>query len=158
MKSLNQLLPVIKDIADNETDENVLNYYEEIIYSTNRSIVALNNLVSMQYTHIHCLYCINYSLQIAALGKNSTADNVTKEEEKGEGFNTDTQGSSNTTETTPTDGKPTDSPVKDKMVRYKLLTYAHIATYVNNLLSTYNIICIHAGKRYFRNRSLYATG
>ena len=86
----------------------------------------------MQYTHIHCLYCINYSLQIAALEKNTTADNVTKEEEKGEGFNTDSQASSNTTETIPTDGKPTDtkpnevepteSPNKDKMVRNKLLT------------------------------------
>ena len=136
VKSLNQLLPVIKDIADNETDEIILNYYEEIMYSTNRSIVALDNLVSMQYTrtharthacthahtHTHYLYCINPSLQIAALEKNVTADNVTKEEEKGEGFNTDSQGSTNTTETIPNNGKPTDSPVKDKMVRYKPLT------------------------------------
>ena len=86
----------------------------------------------MQYTHIHCLYCINYSLQIAALEKNTTTDNVTKEEEKEEGFNTDSQASSNTTEITPTDGKPTDtkpsevepteSPNKDKMVGNKLLT------------------------------------
>ena len=89
-------------------------------------------LVHMQYTHIHCLYCINHSLQIAALDKNATADNVSKEEEKGEGFNTDSQGSSNTTETTPTDGKPTEaepsepepteSPNKDKKVRIELLT------------------------------------
>ena len=86
----------------------------------------------MQYTRIHCLYCINYSLQIAVLEKNATADNVTKEEEKGEGFNTDTLGSSNTTKIIPTDGKPTDtkpnevepteSPNKDKMVRNELLT------------------------------------
>lgn len=46
MKSFNQLLPVIEDLADNETDDFVLNYYEEMIYSTNKSIVALNNLVS----------------------------------------------------------------------------------------------------------------
>ena len=66
VKSLNQLLPVIKDIADNETDEIILNYYEEIMYSTNRSIVALNNLVSTQYTHTHTAYTISilhYRLQ-----------------------------------------------------------------------------------------------
>ena len=82
------------------------------------------------HTYTHCLYCINSSLQIAALENNATADNITKEEEKGEGFNTDSKGSGNATKTTPTDGKPTDtkpteaeptdSPVKDKMVRNKL--------------------------------------
>ena len=88
----------------------------------------------MQYTHIHCLYCINYSLQIAVLEKNATADNVTKEEEKGEGFNTDTQGSSNTTTITPTDVKPTEaepteSPNKDKMViSYKKSITSYIYT------------------------------
>ena len=93
----------------------------------------------MQYTRIHCLYCINYSLQIAALEKNATADNVTKEEEKGEGFNTDTQGNSNTTTITPTDGKPTDvkpteaepteSPNKDKtVISYKKSITSYIYT------------------------------
>ena len=83
------------------------------------------------YTHTAQLYYINSSLQIAALENNATADNVNKGEEKEEGFTLDTQDSSNTTKTTPTDGKPTetkpteaeptDSPVKDKMVRNELL-------------------------------------
>ena len=46
MESFSQLLPVIKDIASNETDSIILDYYGQIIYSTNNSIVALNNLVS----------------------------------------------------------------------------------------------------------------
>ena len=53
VKSLNQLLPVIRDIADNETDKIIVNYYEEIMYSTNRSIVALNNLVSYEIYNAH---------------------------------------------------------------------------------------------------------
>lgn len=54
MKSLNELLPVIKDLADNETDYNIVNYYEEMIYSIEKSIVALNNLVSITtYMQIH---------------------------------------------------------------------------------------------------------
>ena len=47
VKSLNRLLPVIKDLADNETDYIIQDYYEKIVYSTNRSIAALNNLVSL---------------------------------------------------------------------------------------------------------------
>ena len=46
VKSLTQLVIVVQDIADDEADYTILNYYKEIIYSTNRSIVALNNLVS----------------------------------------------------------------------------------------------------------------
>ena len=46
VKSLNRLLPIIKDLANNETDYRILNYYQEIIYSTDRSIVVLNDLVS----------------------------------------------------------------------------------------------------------------
>ena len=73
VKSLNQLLPVIRDIADNETDEIILNYYEEIMYSTNRSIVALNNLVSTPTLILLIFIIITlYSLlQIAALEKNN---------------------------------------------------------------------------------------
>ena len=55
MKSLNKLLPVIRDIADNETDEIILDDYEKIIYSTNRSIVALNNFVSTYAIHTYTL-------------------------------------------------------------------------------------------------------
>ena len=46
VKSLTQLVIVIKDLADNEVDNRTLNYYGEMIYSMNRSIVALNNFVS----------------------------------------------------------------------------------------------------------------
>ena len=61
VKSLNQLLPVIRDIADNETDEIILNYYREIIYSTNRSIYSSTqqlgqhsniNIANIHYYHI----------------------------------------------------------------------------------------------------------
>ena len=102
------------------------------------------------HTYTYCLYCINSSLQIAALENNATVDNVNKEEEKGEGFTLDTQDSSNTTKTTPTDGKPTetkpteaeptDSPVKDKMVRNELLhAKLHIRMYTQfKIMTAYN--------------------
>ena len=66
MKYLNELTTVIKDIAKNETDEIIINYYEEIIYSMENGIVALINFVSMQYTHIHTAYIVlilHYRLQ-----------------------------------------------------------------------------------------------
>ena len=124
VKYLDELVTVVKDIANNETNSTTLNYYDEIMYSMDNSIVALINFVSMQYTHTHTTSTVSIcSLQILALEKNATADNVTKEEEEeGEGFNTHSQSSTNTTETIPTNGKPTDLPVTDKIVRHKPLT------------------------------------
>ena len=61
VKSLNRLLPVIKDLADNETDYIIQDYYEKIVYSTNRSIAALNNLVSLLaiilFQHLFTIDC-----------------------------------------------------------------------------------------------------
>ena len=129
MTSLDQLILVIEDLADNEVDNKTLNYYDEMIFSTNRSIAALNNFVSTYtYTHMYTLpiHNLNSSLQIAAL-ENATGDDVTKEEEKEEkeekeeGLNTGSHGS-DATEITPTDAEPTDSPLKNKMVRLKQST------------------------------------
>ena len=55
VKSLTQLVTVIKDLAHNEVDDRTLNYYGEMIYSMNRSIVALNNFVSSKTIYIHCM-------------------------------------------------------------------------------------------------------
>ena len=52
VKSFNQLLLVMKDLAHNETNEVTVDYYRKIIYSTANSIVALNNLVSATFTKI----------------------------------------------------------------------------------------------------------
>ena len=55
VKSLNELTTVIKNIANNETDEIILNYYEEIIYSMENGIVALINFVSTYAIHTYTL-------------------------------------------------------------------------------------------------------
>ena len=65
------MLPVIKDLADNETDYIIQDYYEKIIYSTNRSIIALNNLVSPIFIIHSTIFIQTSSLQIAALEKNN---------------------------------------------------------------------------------------
>ena len=59
MAALKQLLPVVKDLAHNETDDLIINYYEEIVYLIERSIAALNNLVSAYtFTCVRLSYCV----------------------------------------------------------------------------------------------------
>ena len=76
MESFSQLLPVIKDIASNETNSTILEYYRKIIFSTNNSIVALNNLVSNPalIQLIFIIITLHSSLQIAGLENRDKED------------------------------------------------------------------------------------
>ena len=55
VKSFNQLLLVMKDLVRSETNEVTVDYYRKIIFSTNKSTVAVNNLVSATFTNTACL-------------------------------------------------------------------------------------------------------
>ena len=117
MKSLNRLLPVIKDIADNETDYIIKDYYKKIIYSTNRSVAALNNLVSLFIMHTIILYQTIIMIQIAALENNDDDgddddgdDAGNDDDDVDEGKEEEIQAGSDDTTT------PTVPSVDDKMV------------------------------------------
>ena len=80
VKSLTQLVIVIQEIAHNETDDIIQNFYQEIIYSTNRSIVALNNLVSSIFIILLRSFKL-FTVQIAALENNDDEYDVEGKEE-----------------------------------------------------------------------------
>ena len=80
MKSLTQLVIVIQEIAHNETDDIIQNYYQEIIHSTNRSIVALNKLVGLIFIVLLRSFEIS-TVQIAALENNDDEYDVEGKEE-----------------------------------------------------------------------------
>ena len=127
MKSLNRLLPVIKDIAGNETDYIIKDYYKKIIYSTNRSIAALNNLVSLFIMHTIILYQTIIMIQIAALENNDDDDDDGDNDDGDEGKEKELQAGSGDI-TTPTDPSVDDKKVCNTINRAFAYNKLHIVT------------------------------